>query len=111
MELPVSDETKKHLMEKSTWARGLFMVLFIVVNSFVRLAIQLIAVVQFLIALVTSGPNDKLVDLGQSLSKFSYQIMLFVTFNTDSRPYPFDEVWPVTDDVTRTKESTKDKKK
>jgi hypothetical protein len=97
MDLQVSDETKKNLMAKNTWTRGLFMLLFIVVDSFVRLAIQLIALVQFLLTLVTSGPNVKLLELGQSMSKFAFQIMMFVTYNSDSRPYPFDESWPVAD--------------
>ncbi len=99
MELPVSEETKKNLMAKGTWTRGLYMLLFIVVNAFVRLAIQLIALVQFLLSLMTSGPNPKLVELGQSLSKFAFQIMMFVTYNTDSKPYPFDEVWPVAENA------------
>ncbi len=109
MELPVSDETKKNLMEKNTWARGLFMLLFIVIDSFVRLAIQLIALVQFLLSLVTSGPNTKLIELGQSLSKFAFQIMMFVTYNSESRPYPFDEVWPVAEGVTTTAKPKKAK--
>ena len=95
MELPVSDETKKNLMAKSTWARGLYMLLFIVVNAFVRLAIQLVALVQFVLSLMTSGPNLKLIELGESLATFAFQIMMFVTYNSESKPYPFDEVWPV----------------
>ena len=103
MDLPVSDETKKNLMAKSTWSRGIFMLLFIVANAFVRLAIQLIAFVQFVLTLIMSGPNPKLVELGQSLSMFAYQIMMFVTYNTESKPYPFDEVWPVADTVAPSK--------
>ena len=34
MELPVSDETKKNLTEKNTWMRGVYMLLFIVVDIF-----------------------------------------------------------------------------
>jgi hypothetical protein len=110
MELHVSDETKKNLMEKNTWSRGLYMLLFIVVDSFVRLAIQLIALVQFVLSLVTSGPNPKLVELGQSLSKFAFQIMMFVTYNANARPYPFDEVWPVADPVDQSAKPAKSKK-
>ena len=95
MELPVSDETKKNLTEKNTWMRGVYMLLFIVVDIFfVRVAIHLIALVQFVVMLFTSGANEKLTELGYSVSTFSYQIMLYVTYNSDSRPFPFDEVWP-----------------
>ena len=107
MELPVSEETKQHLLEKGTWSRGLFMLLFIVINSFVRLGIELIALVQFVIVLFSTTPNSKLVELGQSLSTFSYQIMLFVTYNTEARPYPFDEVWPVAEPLPETQASKK----
>ena len=75
--------------------RGIYMLLFIVVDIFfIRIAIQLIALAQFVVMLFTSGPNDKLTELGYSISTFSYQIMLYVTYNSDSRPFPFDEVWP-----------------
>ena len=85
------------------------MLLFIVVDSFVRLAIQLIALVQFVLTLVTSGPNPKLVELGQSLSKFTFQIMMFVTYNANARPYPFDEVWPVAEPVAKSSKAKKTK--
>lgn len=95
MEIPVSDETKKNFTEKNTWMRGIYMLLFIIVDTFlIRVAIQVIALAQFVVMLFTSGPNDKLTELGYSISTYSYQIMLYVTYNSDSRPFPFDEIWP-----------------
>jgi len=52
--------------------------------------------VQFLLVLVTGSDNENLRNLGQGLGKWIYQTVMFLTFNTESKPFPFDE-WPVID--------------
>ena len=51
---------------------------------------------QFLLVLVTGSDNENLRNLGQGLGKWVYQTVMFLTFNTDSKPFPFDE-WPEVD--------------
>ena len=51
---------------------------------------------QFLMVLITGNDNDNLRNLGQGLAKWIYQGILFLTFNTDAKPFPFDE-WPQVD--------------
>jgi hypothetical protein len=38
--------------------------------------------------------NEALRALGQSLAGYTYQIVRFLTFNTNVRPFPFDTPWP-----------------
>jgi len=61
-----------------------------------RLVITLVVIVQFLLVLVTGSDNENLRNLGQGLGKWVYQTVMFLTFNTDSKPFPFDE-WPEVD--------------
>jgi hypothetical protein len=52
--------------------------------------------VQFLLVLVTGSDNENLRNLGQGLGKWVYQTIMFLTFNTESKSFPFDE-WPEVD--------------
>jgi hypothetical protein len=52
-----------------------------------------VVVIQFGFVLITGDRNQKLLDFGASLSKFIYQILQFVTFNSEDKPFPFSD-WP-----------------
>ena len=85
--------TKKTLMSGETWIRLAYMLLFILLLMAARLIITLVVVVQFLVVLVSGSDNENLRNLGQGLGKWVYQCVMFLTFNSDNKPFPFDE-WP-----------------
>lgn len=89
----MSDELKAHLKERKTWLRGLHMLLFAIFYSVAEIVIIAIVLFQFLMALFTGRTNERLLKLGQSLSTYVYQILQFLTFNSDYHPYPFG-AWP-----------------
>jgi len=72
------------------------MLLFTFLLMAARLIIFMVVVVQFLIVLVSGTDNENLRNLGQGLGKWVYQTVMFLTFNSDNKPFPFDE-WPVLD--------------
>jgi hypothetical protein len=84
---------KQNLKEKSTWLRGLYMLLFILFIGVAKAVVLAVIIFQFLSELVTRKTNQRLLRLGQSLSTYSYQILVFLTFNSEYRPYPFG-AWP-----------------
>lgn len=86
-------ELKKNIRERKTWLRGLYMLLFLIFYSVAKVIIFAVIAFQFVLTLLTGKTNGKLVKLGQSLSTYIYQILTFLTFNSDSHPYPFG-VWP-----------------
>ena len=83
-----------HVKNITTWVRLAYMVLFSVLLMAGRSVISLIVLAQFLLVLVTGKDNDNLRNLGQGLGKWVYQTIMFLTFNAESKPFPFDE-WPV----------------
>ena len=83
-------------MSGETWIRLAYMLLFILLLMAARLIITLVVVVQFLVVLVSGSDNENLRNLGQGLGKWVYQTVMFLTFNSDKKPFPFDE-WPVLD--------------
>jgi hypothetical protein len=89
-------ELKNNLSKKQTWIRGLYMVLFAVIFSITEVVIGAVVVLQFLFTLITGQTNPRLLQFGQSLSLYVYQVMRFQTFNQEELPFPFSE-WPSPD--------------
>ena len=87
---------KMTLMSGETWIRFAYMLLFTLLLMAARLVISLVVVIQFLIVLVTGSDNENLRNLGQGLGKWVYQTVMFLTFNSEKKPFPFDE-WPMLD--------------
>ena len=89
-------DKKTTLSNTNTWIRLAYMMLFTLLLMAARLVVSIVVFVQFLLVLVTGSDNENLRNLGQGLGKWIYQTVMFLTFNTESKPFPFDE-WPVID--------------
>ena len=85
---------EKNVREKNTWLRLLFMIVMTVAWSIAVFITCAVVVVNFFYVLLTGKTNSRLTEFGQSLSTYLYQIVRFMTFNTESRPFPMDEEWP-----------------
>ncbi len=86
-------ETRKSIMAQSTWLRGFFMLLFAVAYGIAELLLLVTAVFQFLYLLVTGKTVERLLIFGENLGRYFYQIIRYLTFNTEERPFPFSD-WP-----------------
>jgi len=89
-------DKKIPLTNCNTWIRLAYMVLFGFLLMVARLVIAVVVVVQFLLVLVIGSDNKNLRNLGQGLGKWVYRTVMFLTFNAEEKPFPFDE-WPSTD--------------
>lgn len=83
-----------HLTSRSTWMRLLFMLVFVILYGVSRIVVGAVVILQFLWLLVTGETNRRLTEAGQSLAIYTYQIVRYLTFNTERRPFPFDADWP-----------------
>ena len=89
----MDDELRDKLTEGTTWQRLIFMVLFGAALYAAGIVLIVVVAVQFLFKLFTGAPLERLRLLGQTLGVYVYEIILFETFFTESRPYPF-KPWP-----------------
>ena len=89
-ETQISDNLKS----KSLWMRFLFMLIVIVLYWISRIVVGAVIIMQFLWKLFAGKTNKNLLELGRSLATYTNQIILYLTFNTEERPYPFDLDWP-----------------
>ncbi len=89
-----SGQLEKNLKRRSTWIRLLFMGLFVVIYMITRIVFGAVVVFQFMWVLFTAETNKQLTELGQSLATYTYQIMRYLSFNSEDKPFPFNPKWP-----------------
>lgn len=85
---------KSHVQTRSTWLRLFFMIVVVLLAAVSRVVVGAVVVLQFFYVLFTGETNKRLERLGQSLATYTYQIVRYLTFNTEERPFPFDADWP-----------------
>jgi len=54
----------------------------------------IVVVMQFLWVLFTGEPKKEFRSIGRQLGDYAREIALYMTFNTEERPFPFDRDWP-----------------
>ncbi len=89
----MADATQIQKSAESPWKRLLFIILFAIVFHLVEFVVFVVVVVQFLAKLLTGGINKQLQLLGAALGAYARQIIEFLTYYSDDRPYPFRS-WP-----------------
>ena len=89
----MSSELKENVSNTNTWGRALFMILFGIIYSAAEVVLVAVIVIQFFFVLFTTEKNERLLVFGKELSTFIYQVFLYLTFNTEEKPFPFAD-WP-----------------
>jgi len=105
--MDMDPEFKERVTAKPTWTRALYIILFVVIYNIAEIVVYAVVILQFLFTLFGGNRNTQLLTLGNNLSKFIYQVFMYITYNSDERPYPFAP-WP-SEDVAPA--ATKSKKK
>lgn len=85
---------EKNLKSRTTWLRLVFMCIFGVLVSLASLVGSVVVVLGFLWVLFTGEVNRELRQTGQALASYIYQIALYLTYNSEAKPFPFGEGWP-----------------
>lgn len=91
---PGGRKIEENLTSKATWTRLLFMVICYVLVSLASFVGTFVVIFGFLWLLVTGDVNRQLQQIGQSLASYIYQIVRYLTFNSDDRPFPLGADWP-----------------
>lgn len=89
-----ASDFEKNVKSRSTWLRLFFIALFFIFYAISRPILFVVVVVQFFWILFTSEANRGLLEFGQSLASWTYHVVRYLTFNSDEKPFPFDQPWP-----------------
>ncbi len=84
---------RENLRRRESWLRALYVLLFAAIYSVAEIVIVIVVVVQFGFVLLTGKCNEQLLGFGAGLSRYVYDLLRFVTFNSDTKPFPFSP-WP-----------------
>lgn len=85
---------EKNLKSRATWTRLLFMVISYFLLSIAGFVGSFVIVLGFLWVLFTGEVNPQVRQVGQSLAAYIYEIVRYLTFNTEDRPFPLGNEWP-----------------
>lgn len=89
----MDEQLKTNLLSSKHWLRLLYMLLFALCLQLAGLVMWVLVGLQFLFALVSGQDNPKLRAFGDSLSRYIYDTLQFVSYNSESKPFPFSD-WP-----------------
>lgn len=84
---------RSNLLSGATWLRAFYMALFVLIYGLAEILLTAVAVLQLFFVLVTGKRNEQLLRFGDGMSTFIYRIVRFWTFNSEDKPFPFDQ-WP-----------------
>jgi len=87
----MQDQINENLKKIETWKRIIFMLIYAVIDSMVKLLLWLVVLLQVGSVLLTGVTNPNILGFGRSLSTYHYHILLFLTFNTEQLPFPFSD--------------------
>ena len=87
-------DLEKNVKEKSTWVRLFFMLVLVFLYGLSRFVIGAVVVIQFFYVLLTGNTKDQLKSFGHSLAIYSFEVIDYLTFNSDKKPFPFEGAWP-----------------
>ena len=89
-----TSELEKNVRSKNTWLRLLFMIVMGIAGSIALMITGAVIVLNFFYVLFTGKTNDRLTEFGHSLATYLYQVVEYLTFNNEARPFPVDNEWP-----------------
>ena len=85
---------EENIKSRSTWMRLLFMVVFYVLAMLASAVGSAVVVLGFLWVLFTGEKNRQLQQAGQVIAGYIYDIIRYLTFNSEDKPYPFGKELP-----------------
>jgi hypothetical protein len=99
----IDEETKarpveENLKSRSTWLRLVFMFVYYMLLTLASMVGSVVVVLGFLWVLFTGEVNQSLQQAGRGIASYVYEVIRYLTYNTDDKPFPFGNEWPTTGD-------------
>jgi hypothetical protein len=91
------NKIREHLTSGNTWLRGFFMLLYAFFGYIALGVLLLVVLFQFGSSLIAGKLNERLLPFSESLSIYISQILHYITYSTEEKPFPVG-YWPVAPD-------------
>jgi len=104
------DEIVVNLREPNSWFRIVFMIAFaVVLYLIIAPVILVIMIAQVLFNFITGEANSNLRDFSGALAEYIFQILRFLLYSSEDKPFPFSVFPCVGDDKVGTGSAAKKK--
>ena len=80
----------ENIKEPSIWVNFFLKVIYLVFLNFIVPFLGFITLLQLLFSIASKKPNENLVSFSKKISSYIYQIINFITYSSDQRPWPFN---------------------
>jgi hypothetical protein len=93
----VMEEIETKIYPKADMTRVLYTILYLIIGRFISMVLFIIAVSQFIYSWLIGEPNEKLLSFTDAMAEYGKQLVLYVGFNSDDKPWPVGN-WPSVED-------------
>lgn len=83
------EQVKTNLSNTKTWTRLLFILVCAVLLWISACVLSAVVVAQFLFVLLSGERNANLARFSSALAQYIFQLVEYITFNSDDRPFPW----------------------
>lgn len=97
----MSGDLKQKLTRPSIWLRLVYMIILAIAFNIAEIIIFAVVVFQFFMVLFTRNPNEQFTRFGRNLARYVQQIVAYLTFSSEEKPFPFAS-WPDEPDARNT---------
>ncbi len=84
---------KENIRSRGAWLRVLFVLLFTALWGVAEFVVGAVVIFQIGSSLIAGRPNERVREFGQRLATWLYEVILFLTYRTEVKPFPFSP-WP-----------------
>ena len=81
------------MISRDLLIRALYMLAMAFIATFIRPITLVVSLLQFFHIAIKKNPQRTLLNFGHSLAQYNYEIISFLTFNSEDVPFPFAP-WP-----------------
>lgn len=89
----MNEDLKNNLTSSKHWMRFLYMALFVFILYFASFVMFAVVIVQAIFTLITGNDSLRIKTLGDSLSRYIFDALQFLIYNSEEKPFPFSD-WP-----------------
>ena len=89
----MENEVEMNERERPGLSRALYTILYLIIVRLISMVLFVIAITQYIYSWLTGKPNEKILYFTESLAEYSKQLVSYVGFNTDEKPWPVGD-WP-----------------
>jgi hypothetical protein len=87
----LEDQVKAQVQDKGNWLRLFFMLLFAIIFYAVFFVTCVVAIIQFVARLMSGKPLASLADFNVTLSDYARDLVAYLTYASERKPFPFKE--------------------